>query len=262
MWAIRGLQVSRTGPQGYPKWMGLFGPEAVGLRSKMTHITSRHPMTKIPQPTGLERLAGNPAVEAGLTLAAAAAAGLSSAAPLLLPLVPVLAKSIAATRQQARVETALREMTAVLDHHAEAIATLSDAQFKLVNEAVLAVLSCTQESKLRYLKNVVQNTIGASSLSDQEAIALSRVVRDMSAEEAEMLLFAFSYERVRIGHQASSVEGDGKTLRLTVNTSAAFSISGLLSLGVLSPGEDSWGGNGSLIFTGIAAKLIVLLRDV
>jgi hypothetical protein len=108
---------------------------------------------------------------------------------------------------------------------------------------------------------VARNAIQDTSLSDQEAIALSRVVRDISAEEVEMLLRSFMYERIRVGHQEATFEGDLKTLRLTVNTPQAFCVAGLLSLGVLSPGEDSWGGNGSFIFTGIAAKLIALLRD-
>ena len=218
-------------------------------------------MTALRPPSALERVAGNPGTEAGLTLAATALATLSSAAPLLTPLVPVLAKAIAAGRQQKRVEAAILEMSAVLESHAGAIENLTDAQFKLINESVLSVLSCTQAGKLEYLKRVTRNVIQDTSLSDQEAIALSRVVRDISAEEVEMLLSSFMYERIRVGHQEATVEGDLKTLRLTVNTPQAFCVAGLLSLGVLSPGEDSWGGNGSLIFTGIAAKLIALLRD-
>ncbi|MCV2355565.1 hypothetical protein LNV09_15575 [Paucibacter sp. B2R-40] len=132
------------------------------------------------------------------------------------PLVPVLAKSLAATRQQARVEGALREMSAVLQEHADAIEHLTDAQFKLINESVLAVLSCTQSSKLRYLKNVARNAIDEIDMSDQEAIALSRVVRDISAEETEMLIGTFNYERIRVGHQDATAEGDGKTLRLAI----------------------------------------------
>jgi hypothetical protein len=97
-------------------------------------------MTALRPPSGLERVAGNPATEAGLTLAAAATATLSSAAPLLTPLVPVLAKAIAAGRQQRRVEAAILEMSAVLESHAEAIENLTDAQFKLINESVLSVL--------------------------------------------------------------------------------------------------------------------------
>ncbi len=218
-------------------------------------------MPRPARPTALERVVGSPGAEAGLTLAATAAASLSPTAALLTPLVPVLAKSLAAGRQQKRVEAALREMSAALDSQAAAIQNLSDAQFKLVNETVLAVLSCTQVEKLQYLKRVAHNTVRTPSLTDQEAVALSRVVRDISTEEVKILLSAFKYERIRIGQQDATAEGDGKTLRLTVNTPEAFCVAGLLSLGVLSPGEDSWGGTGSLIFTGIAAKLIALLRD-
>ncbi|MCZ8074515.1 MAG: hypothetical protein O9341_10315 [Paucibacter sp.] len=218
-------------------------------------------MTALKPPSSLERLAGNPATEAGLTLAANAMAAMSTAAPLLTPLIPVLAKSLAAERQRKRVEAAILEMSATLESQAQAITNLTDAQFKLINESVLSVLSSTQTEKLAYLKRVARNTAQDSTISDQEAIALSRVVRDISAEEIEMLLRSFGYERIRIGHQDATVEGDGKTLRITFNTPNAFCVSGLLSLGVLSPGEDSWGGDGSFIFTGIAAKLITLLRD-
>ncbi|AMS31887.1 hypothetical protein AEM42_04750 [Betaproteobacteria bacterium UKL13-2] len=61
-------------------------------------------MSLIKQPSTMEKIAGNLAVEAALT-AIAAAAGTPLAA-----LLPVLGKSLASERQKLRVEATLREM--------------------------------------------------------------------------------------------------------------------------------------------------------
>ena len=147
-------------------------------------------MPTMKPPSTLEKIAGSLPAEAALT-AIAAAAGAPLAA-----LLPVLGKSLAAERQKQRVETTLREMNDVLTQHQAQLAALTDQQYKFINEAVLALLHTTNERKMDFLRNVVYNSLSASELPDQEAVFLSRIVRDISAEEAQFLISNFSFERI------------------------------------------------------------------
>src|SRR5256885_1203182 len=101
----------------------------------------RHPMNDPLQPSGVEKVAGNLATEAALTVVAALAGG-----PLA-PLLPVLAKSLAASRQQQRVQQALVDVRQTLEAHEAQIRDLTDEQYKLLNESVLAILNTTQAEK-------------------------------------------------------------------------------------------------------------------
>ncbi len=98
-------------------------------------------MTQLKPPTALERISGNVATESALTVVAALVGG-----PLA-PLLPVLAKSLASERQKARLELAFMDINAALEEHGEQIRDLSDEQYKIINEAVLALLQTTQMGK-------------------------------------------------------------------------------------------------------------------
>lgn len=205
-------------------------------------------------PTTLEIVAGSLPVEAALTVIAAAAGTPLSA------LLPVLGKSLAAERQRERVEVTLREMNGILARHETELAHLTDQQYKFINEAVLALLHTTSESKMKLLRDVVQNSLSTFSLPDQEAVFLSRIIRDISAEEAQFLLANFSYQRIWL----SELEpGDKKVPTLAVKpaSSEGQTVLGLLTLGLVASAEPTFDDLGLLKFTPMAAKLIVLLRN-
>lgn len=210
-------------------------------------------MSSLPVATKLERAAGSLSTEGALTVLGAWAGSPFAA------LLPVLAKSLAAERQRRRVEAALTDIDAVLRQHEQALHTVSDAQYKLINEAILALLHTTAESKMMYLNRAVRNAISMTSVDDQEAVVLSRVVRDMSAAEAAFLLDNFSYERVQVA--AAEVEHEMKVLNAKPGTPEALVITGLVSLGILEAAESTYGGSGLLRYSSVTAKLIVLLRD-
>ena len=210
-------------------------------------------MSSLPVPTKLERAAGSLATEGALTALGAMAGGPLAA------LLPVLAKSLAAERQKRRVEAALSEINAVLREHEQALHTVSDAQYKLMNEAILALLHTTAESKMMYLKRAVRNAISMTSVDDQEAVVLSRVVRDMSAEEAAFLLENFSYDRVQVA--SAEAKHEMKVLNAKPGTPEALVITGLVSLGILEAAEPTYDESGLLRYSSVTAKLIVLLRD-
>lgn len=204
--------------------------------------------------SGVEGVAGHLVTEAALTVLAAVAGG-----PLA-PLLPVLANSLAAGRQQQRVQSALLEIRSTLEAHGERIRDITDEQYKLVNEVVLAVLQTTQVEKLTYLRRAVQNALTLQGLHSQDAIILSRVVRDISSEEVRFLLHAFAYEGVLLDERTVEAEAYPKVLQVQPTSPDSLSITGLLSLGLLAPPETGFDG-GTMRFTAIVAKLIALLRE-
>ncbi len=210
-------------------------------------------MSPLPKPTRLERAAGSLATEGALSAVGAMAGGV------LAPLLPVLAKSLAAERQKRRIEAALVEIDAILQEHEQALNAMSDAQYKLINEAILALLHTTAEKKMMYLKRAVGNAISLSAVDDQEAVVLSRVVRDMSAEEAAFVSENFSFDRIQVA--SGEAEHEMKVLILKPGTPEALVVTGLVSLGVLETAEPTWDESGLLRYSSITAKLVVLLRD-
>jgi len=214
----------------------------------------RHPMA-VPKPTALERVAGSVATEAGLTALGAIAGGA------LAPLLPVLAKSLASERQRKRVEATLVQIAETLEQHEGAIRSLTDAQYKLLNETVLTLLQTTQEEKLNYLRAVVANALSEAELLPEEASILSRVVRDISVEEIRFLLHAFKYAGgVALSEQSQPGEGPGSdVLYVSPKSREALAVSGLLSLGLVVAGVPTWDIT-PLRFTRIVAKLLALLE--
>ncbi|MBW8307627.1 MAG: hypothetical protein K0M46_12560 [Thiobacillus sp.] len=198
-------------------------------------------------------VAGSLPVEAALT-AIAAVAGTPLAA-----LLPVLGKSLAAERQKKRVDATLGEMNSILEKHEAQLDALTDQQYKFINEAVLALLHTTNESKMNLLRDVVQNSLSASALPDQEAVFLSRIIRDISAEEAQFLIENFTYERIWL-NESEPGEGKRPILAVKPSTPQGQIVLGLLTLGLVSTAEATWDDDGLLGFTPLAAKLIALLR--
>jgi hypothetical protein len=206
----------------------------------------------LPRATAVERIAGSTASEAALTYVGALAATPLAA------LLPVLAKSLACVRQKKRVEAAIAQIDSDLARHEELIRTLSDEKYKLINEAVLAVLQTTSERKLSYLRRAINNSLLVDDLQSQEAVVLSRIVRDISAEEADFLLANFQHNRIQI---SSSAAGEVEShFRVRPDSRDGLLAMGLFSLGVLVAAEPTWDDSGLLRFSPIAAKLIVLLR--
>jgi len=202
----------------------------------------------------LEKIAGSLPAEAALT-AIGAAIGTPLAA-----LLPPLAKSLAAERQRERVENTLREISRVLEQHATQLETLTDQQYKLVNEAVLALLQTTSLEKMAYLRNVVRNGLTSPELPDQEVVFLSRIVRDISAEEAALLLANFGYDRIWLNETEPS-ESQPTTLAVKPNSPEGKAFLGLFTLGIVSIAEPTFDDSGLLRFTPMAPKLIALLKD-
>lgn len=128
----------------------------------------------------------------------------------------------------------------------------------LVNEAVLAVFNTVDDRKLTYLRRAVARVLKATGIEQHEAVLLSRLVRDLSAEEVRFMLDHETNGRLwfnemtpveKVAFQVSPSSPDG----LVVN--------GLVSLGLLMPAEPTWDESGMLRWAPIVPKLMALLRE-
>jgi len=207
--------------------------------------------------SALESVAGSLPTEIGSTLLAAFS-GTPVAA-----LLPILTGTLANKRHRERVELALTGISAELEKQKEALANITDAQYKLINEAILATLQATDEDKLQYLRNVLSNAIHDDHIAPQKADFLSRVIRDMSAKEAQFLIRNSHYERIlilsnRVGEQSREQLSD-KTFIANIAAQDGIAATGLISLGLLIPSEPTYENTGSHRWAAIVEQLVTLL---
>lgn len=204
--------------------------------------------------TSLEIFAGHPITQVVATWVAA------SVGTPLAALLPVLASSLAAERQTARVQDSLQSIEQVLQENSEKIKNFSDEQYKLVNEVVLAIFQTTDVKKLEYLRACVQGVISQNDLKPHEAVLLSRLIRDISAEEVFYLQHIFSFDSICF-IRGGVGQGAGENVGFVDLESAEASLAqGLIALGVLVPSENTIDAFGCYRFSKITAKLIALLR--
>jgi hypothetical protein len=211
--------------------------------------------------TALEKITGNPLTESVLTVI-----GASSGMPVA-ALLPVLSNSLANTRHKQRIEAALIEVNEILTSHEDKIKNLTDGQYKLINETVLSFFNTTCTTKINYLKSVIKNTLVSNVVIAEDGVVLSRVIRDISADEIIFLLKNFSYKCIVLCERESvSDYGDydnyfPQFLKLKPSSKEELTCSSLSSLGLLASNGLTAMGDINWRFTSLVAKLIVLLKD-
>ncbi len=203
-------------------------------------------------PSTLENLAGGLPTQIGLSTLAA-----FTGQPLL-SLVPPLAQSLAARRQEERVKKALSEIEKQLLKHQQQINALTDGQFKLINETISIILQTVDEEKLDYLRKAAVHTLTHAPVSDLEAYQLARTIRDISAEEISFLLEQY-------GHAPALAFGNTTEARENViyfshDSREGQLLAGLIQLGVLMPPADSFFELNHHHFSPLASKLVKLLK--
>lgn len=192
-------------------------------------------------------------------LGPAALASTVLAPAFLASLLPVLSNTLASERYQTRVQAFLEAVNQELSEHGDALKSLTDPQFTILNEAVSAALQTTEEDKLAFLRNVVTNAVFEADVQAQQAAILSRWVRDMSADEVRFLIDAFDFDR-RIRLLDDREESEQRVLDVLRNSPHGLCVIGLVSLGILSPSNDFWGGATKFIFHPLTVKLLALLK--
>ena len=197
----------------------------------------------------LEKVTGNLGTEIAATLIAA-----FSGTPIA-ALLPVLTNTLAAGRHKKRVENAIEQISSDLQKLEDRLEHISDQQYKLINEAILAIFQTTEEKKIEYLRNVVRNSIGLD-ISDHEASLISRIIRDMSASEAAFLIETGSYERISFGESKAF---DDRSYEVAPASKEGLVVNGLINLGLLTPGEPTNTMSVLLKIAPIAKKITELL---
>lgn len=200
----------------------------------------------------IEKLGGHVVTQSLTTLVGA----LNPAAAIL----PVLLSSAANTRMQARIDEALKALQDELTKLEKNVARMSDAQYKIVCEALSHLHRTSDAKKIDYLKRAVINGVLDEELNSEKAYIVSRILRDISALEVEFLLASMEHNQIYLITQ----NPDGS---IPVSDTAAYNVAssienqtivaGLLSLGLITK-NGAW--KTGYICTPIAYTLVSMLR--
>lgn len=176
-------------------------------------------------PTKVEEIAGS--LPAGVASNSIAVLG-TSITPLA-AFVPFLVQTLATRRHAERVERALQAINDMLVRHEGKIHELSDAQYKLINEAISTLFQTVDEAKIEYLKRVVANAVDAVDLRHKDVSYISRIIRDISAEEIDFLVHNFQYEHIFFGTKLEGIEA----LSIEHGSDEEVVASGLINMGLI-----------------------------
>lgn len=204
------------------------------------------------KPTALERFTGNTLTEAVATFVAEVATPVTPFAALL----PVLTNSLAGQRQQKRIETTFLQMSLLLQTHEQELQRLSDEQYHLLIAAISTTFQTINPEKLAYLQSAIRNSLSIESLVSQESAVLARVIRDISAEEADFVIKNFSYKFIHVSDLPSDQRN---VLTIPRRSRDSLIVTGLESLGILEFGVGTMGDGNMLCFSNFTSKLIALL---
>lgn len=211
------------------------------------------------KPSITEKVSGSLAVQAALTGLGATAA--AAYAPVGVVLLPVLANALANGRYQKRIEAEIKRINQELLQHQDKIKNLTDAQFKFVNEAVLTLTQTLEDQKIQYLNAAIRNGIHDQTIRHDQASVLSRIIRDISADEIRFLgshiqFNAITFLTTETPEDLAKYKEDN-WVTLEANDQNRFIVTGLISLGLLLR-SDTLGV--SYNFTPTAAKLLAILK--
>lgn len=134
---------------------------------------------------------------------------------------------------------------------------MDDPQYHVVLSAVGAVYQTIDPRKLDHLRRAARNAVDMESVPHQEAVALGRLIRDISADEAEFLLANFGYGRIHL----TAGESDHKdALVVRPGSPDGLIVRGLMLLGVLETVDSMWDATSLMAFSRLGGKLVTLLR--
>lgn len=206
--------------------------------------------------SAIERIATSLPVNASANAIAAFGATVTPLAAF----VPFLVQSLASGRQTARLERMFAELNEIIQEHSDRIRILTDDQYKLISEAIAAAFYTINEQKLELLKDAVKATINSPDVAVSAADALSRVIRDISADEAKFIISNFHHSKVLIDREIAE-DDPNRTSQLIIRpgTTEESLVSGLISLGLLYTKSSSWDAQ-MYEWSPLVSKLIVLLQ--
>jgi formiminotetrahydrofolate cyclodeaminase len=207
-------------------------------------------MSEVEKASMLEKISGNLVTDGALT-----AIGSLASFPLA-PLLPVLSNSLANQRHKQRVENTLNEINETLKKHSEELKDLTDSQFKIINEVVLAILHTTEDKKIKYLKAAVRSNAKSEKVPISYASQVSRILRDISADELKFLIDNSNRSRIVFDDDPMN----DNELSVPKNSDQGALVSGLISMGLIVPATSTWDDVGRYVFSPIVAKVLDAIR--
>ncbi|HIE00890.1 MAG TPA: hypothetical protein EYP59_11485 [Thiotrichaceae bacterium] len=211
----------------------------------------------------VEKISGNPATTLASTAVGAAAGVFIGGIPGAIAgaLLPVLTGTLAHGRATKRIESTIEEIKRLLHEHKEELDKINDAQYKIITETISTIYKTIEEDKLNYLRRVVRNTISHAAITDHEAALISRIIRDLSADEAIFLVNNSHYLEIVIKHYEINTEEKDTVLYIDATDEKIPIVNGLSNLGLLLLRPASYGGKTvEYRFSPIAVKLGGLLK--
>lgn len=151
--------------------------------------------------------------------------------------VPFLLETLASGRQSKRLDAAFKEIDTVLKKHEKLINELTDDQYKIINEGVSSALYTINENKLNYLVTVIANTATQPNTCSGISDHLSRVIRDISADEIIFLLKNVSFVGVAV---TDDMVNNDQLLQISPGTNDELLLTGLMHLGLVYAKDSTW----------------------
>lgn len=137
---------------------------------------------EIKKETLIEKGSGNLATSLAVTGIGSITAGPLGA------ILGVLINTLANERYKKRIEETLQEIAVEFERLYQKINSISDSQYKLIYESLVTIHQTIEEEKLSYLKNSIYNAIVLDDITHHQASIISRIIRDISAKEAQFLI--------------------------------------------------------------------------
>lgn len=182
----------------------------------------------------LEKVTGNLA-----TKTASTAIGIIGAtATPLAAFVPFLVDTLASGRQAKRLEAAFQMIESTLKAHDELLTNLTDDQYKVINEGISSALYTINEEKLNYLVSIITNTAQEPGTCDGVSDHLSRVIRDISADEIVFLLNNINFVGVAV---TDDQVNNPDLLQVSPESKEELLLTGLMHLGLVYAKDSTWG---------------------
>jgi hypothetical protein len=169
---------------------------------------------------------------------------------------PLLVTIPAAERRYKRLKTALEETEATLRAQAEAIKNLTDGQYDFVSSTIMTMLNASEVEKIGFLKTAIKNGL-REPIEQYEAQWLSRILRDISSDEARFLIESIKFRVIHINHRSD----DQEALTVPHDSRERLIVSGLVSVGILTQSDVIYADVNSYVFSEIAPKVARLLTE-
>ena len=170
--------------------------------------------------------------------------------------VPFLVQALASGRHSKRLEKAISDIQSALEAHATEIKEITDDQYKIINEAIAAAFYTINQDKLNYLVQVVENSATRRDDCLGYSDPISRVIRDISAEEIQFILNNFQYEGVTV---TTMHRTNDRLLVVAPESKEEILVSGLINLGLFYSKDASWDSS-VYSWSPIAVKVLNLVK--